>query len=83
MTNNEIMFLLALLSPIIIIQLAMAIYSLVDLAKRKQLRGPRWVWAVALILTSLAIPTGIIVSAVYLGWGRHAENKNDLTHDSN
>jgi heme/copper-type cytochrome/quinol oxidase subunit 2 len=73
MTTKEILNLLLLVSPIILIQLGMVIYALIDLTKREKTRGPRWAWALGLIVTALAMPTGIIVSGVYLAWGRHAE----------
>ncbi len=77
MTDQEILNLALklalLLSPIFIIQLGMAVYALVDLRRRSKTRGPRWAWALGLIVTAFGIPTGIIVSGVYLAWGRHAE----------
>jgi hypothetical protein len=73
MTTKEILSLLLLVSPIILVQLAMVIYALIDLLKREKTRGPRWVWLLGLIVTALGIPTGIVVAGVYLAWGRHAE----------
>ncbi len=73
MTTKEILNLVLLLSPIILIQVGMAVYALVDLARREKTRGPRWAWALGLILAAFSIPVGIIVSGVYLAWGRHAE----------
>ncbi len=73
MTTKEILNLLLLVSPIILVQLAMVIYALIDLLKREKTRGPRWVWLLGLIVTALGIPTGIVVAGVYLAWGRHAE----------
>lgn len=62
-----------LLIPVILIQLGLSIYALVDLKRRTKTRGPRWAWAVALIVTTFAFPSGVIVSGIYLAWGRHAE----------
>jgi Zn-dependent protease with chaperone function len=73
MTTKEILNLVLLLSPIILIQVGMAVYALVDLGRREKTRGPRWAWALALLVTLLGVPSGIIVSGVYLAWGRHAE----------
>jgi len=70
MSNQQILTLLLLISPIFLIQLGIAIYSLVDLSRRKVVRGPRWAWAVGLILGAFALPSGIIISGVYLAWGR-------------
>ena len=70
MSNQQILTILLLISPIFLIQLGMAIYALVDLSRRKVVRGPRWAWTVGLILGACAVPSGIIVSAIYLAWGR-------------
>jgi heme A synthase len=76
-STQEIINIGLLLSPIFLIQLALVIYALVDLSRKSQTRGPRWVWALVLVLTALAIPTGIIVAGVYLAWGRHPGVEND------
>lgn len=73
MTTQEIINLALLLSPVFLIQVGMAVYALVDLKRREKTRGPRWAWALGLIVTAFTIPGGIIVSGVYLAWGRHAE----------
>jgi heme/copper-type cytochrome/quinol oxidase subunit 2 len=72
-TTKEILNIVLLISPIILIQVGMAVYALIDLRRRAKTRGPRWAWALGLIVTAFAIPSGIIVSGVYLAWGRHAE----------
>lgn len=72
-STKEILNLLLLLSPIILIQVGLAVYALIDLRRRPKTRGPRWAWALGLIVTLFGIPTGIIVSGIYLAWGRHAE----------
>jgi hypothetical protein len=73
MTEKEIINLLLLISPVFLIQAGMAVYALVDLRKRLVTRGPRWAWAVGLVLGIFSLPTGIIISALYLAWGRHTE----------
>jgi len=73
MSTKEILNLVLLVSPIFLIQVGMAVYALVDLKRRAKTRGPRWAWALGLIVTALGVPSGIIVSGVYLAWGRHAE----------
>ena len=59
--------------PLVLIQLGMAIYALVDLSRRTKTHGPRWLWAVGLIVTALGFPSGVIVSGIYLAWGRNVE----------
>lgn len=79
MSTQTIITLLLLLSPIFLIQLGLAIYSLLDLSRRTAVHGPRWIWAVLMIFSAFAMPSGIIVSAVYLAWGRKPgmESEND------
>jgi hypothetical protein len=72
-TLDTIKFVLLLLSPVILIQVGMAVYALVDLKGRLTTHGPRWAWVLGLILSIFSFPAGIIVSGVYLAWGRHAE----------
>ena len=59
--------------PLVVIQLGLVIYALVDLARREKTHGPRWLWTLVLIVTALGFPSGVIVSALYLAWGRHVE----------
>jgi heme A synthase len=81
MSNQQILTIVLLLSPILLIQLGMVIYSLIDLSHRKVLRGPRWAWAAGLILAAFAMPTGIIVSGVYLAWARQTGVETDDDSD--
>jgi hypothetical protein len=73
MITREILTIVLLLSPIFLIQLGMSVYGLIDLSRRASTRGPRWAWTLGLILGAVSLPAGIIVSGVYLAWGRHAE----------
>jgi hypothetical protein len=77
LNTKEILNILLLISPIILIQLGMAVYALIDLKGRAKTRGPRWAWALGLILGVFSLPSGIIISGVYLAWGRHAEDQHD------
>ena len=77
MGAQEIMRLILLLIPIFLIQLGISIYALVDLARRKKVHGPRWLWLVLLVLTLFTLPTGLIVSGVYLLWGRKVDEDED------
>jgi len=69
--------LLLLLSPVLLVQLAVCIYALVDLSRRQHVRGSRGLWAGLLIITALGLPTGIIVAGLYLVWGRNVEAPDD------
>jgi heme/copper-type cytochrome/quinol oxidase subunit 2 len=77
MDNINITQLLLLISPIFLIQIGFAIYALIDLSHRKQVRGKKWIWAVLLVVTVFTIPTGIVTSGIYLAWGRNAEAVDD------
>jgi hypothetical protein len=63
-TIELLMRLLPLLIPILLIQLALMIYCLVDLARRETTKGPKWVWVLLIVLGQLWGPI------VYLILGR-------------
>ena len=44
------------LIPIIILQLGLMIFALVDLVRRERTRGPKWVWALIIIFVNLIGP---------------------------
>jgi hypothetical protein len=70
--------LILLLAPFFLISLGLVIYALIDLSQRSRVRGSRGLWAVILIITAFGVPTGIIASGLYLAWGRHVEEVDDL-----
>jgi hypothetical protein len=45
-----------LLLPILLIQLALIIAALWDLAKRPKTRGPKWVWVLIILFVNLIGP---------------------------
>jgi hypothetical protein len=55
---------LPLLIPILLLQLGLMIYALVDLAKRERTKGPKWLWALIIIFLELFGPV------IYLLAGR-------------
>jgi hypothetical protein len=58
----------ALLGALLVVQLALQIYSLVDLARRPAVAGGRkWVWALV-----IAFVSGFVGSILYLAVGRQA-----------
>ncbi len=56
-----------LLIPIIILQLILMIVALLDLAHREKTRGPKWMWAIIIVLGELIGPV------IYLVIGRIEE----------
>ena len=59
--------LLPLLVPILLIQLALMVVALVDLIRRPKTRGPKWLWAVIIVLVNLLGPV------LYFAFGRQDE----------
>ena len=53
---DKIRELLPFLIPIILIQLGLMIAALVDLIRREKTRGPKWVWALIIVLVNLIGP---------------------------
>jgi uncharacterized membrane protein YhaH (DUF805 family) len=45
-----------LLIPVVLIQLALMITALVDLIRRAQTRGPKWAWALVIVLINFIGP---------------------------
>ena len=78
MSEQDITNLLILILPILLVQLGVMGYVLLDLRKRKAVRGQRWVWALLMVFTAFAVPGGLLVAAFYLVWGR-----NPLDHEGN
>ncbi|MFV2044900.1 MAG: PLD nuclease N-terminal domain-containing protein [Anaerolineales bacterium] len=55
---------LPMLIPILLLQLGLMIFALVDLVRREKTNGPKWVWALVIVLI------GFIGPIVYLMIGR-------------
>ena len=55
---------LPFLIPIILLQLGLMVFALWDLVRRERTRGPKWLWAVVIILGEILGPI------VYLLVGR-------------
>ena len=55
---------LPLLIPIILLQLVLMVVALIDLIKRERTRGPKWMWAIIIVLGELLGPV------IYLVVGR-------------
>lgn len=56
MDTDELGRLLPLLAPLILIQLALMVAGLIDLARRERTRGPKWAWALVILLISMIGP---------------------------
>lgn len=62
--TQDLTLILLLAIPIVLIQLGLQIYALVDLARQPKVRGPKWVWVIIILLGEL------IGAIVYLVFGR-------------
>jgi hypothetical protein len=53
---EQITAVLPYLIPILILQLGLMIFALVDLARRERTKGPKWAWALIIIFVNLIGP---------------------------
>lgn len=49
------------LIPIIVIQLALLIFALVDVLRRERTRGPKWLWIVLIVAVNFIGPIAYFV----------------------
>jgi hypothetical protein len=56
MTMEQIREMLPFLIPVILLQLALLVAALVDLARRERTRGPKWLWVLIILFVSLIGP---------------------------
>lgn len=64
---QQLLDLAPLLMPVILIELGLMVVALIDLIKRPKTRGPKWLWAVIILLF------GIIGPIIYFIIGRDDE----------
>ncbi len=55
------------LIPVLLLQLGLMVYCLLDLSRREKTKGPRWLWAVIIVFGELIGPV------LYLLMGRIEE----------
>ncbi len=48
--------LLPFLVPILLLQILLMIVAVIDLVRRERTRGPKWVWAVVILLVNIVGP---------------------------
>lgn len=56
MNLSEIQQYIPLLIPVVIIELGLMIAAIVDLIRRPQTRGPKWVWALVILFINFIGP---------------------------
>jgi hypothetical protein len=64
---NVLMRYLPLLIPILILELGLMVAALLDLAKRTDTRGPKWVWVLVIVFVNFIGPV------IYFVAGRRDE----------
>ncbi len=52
----ELIKVLPLIIPLIVIQLGLLIAALIDLMKREQTRGPKWMWVIIIVVVNMIGP---------------------------
>lgn len=53
---DQIRELIPFLIPILVLQLALMIFALVDLVRRERTKGPKWLWALVIVFVNFLGP---------------------------
>ncbi len=53
--------LLPFLIPIVLLEISLMVIAVVDLVRRKQTRGPKWAWAIVVVLVSIIGPIAYLL----------------------
>jgi hypothetical protein len=53
---DEILKYLPLLIPLLLIQLGLMVFAIIDLVRREKTRGPKWVWALVIVFVNFIGP---------------------------
>ena len=53
---EEFLKYLPLIIPLVLIQLALMVFALIDLAKREKTRGPKWLWVLIIVFGEMFGP---------------------------
>jgi hypothetical protein len=64
MENIDLAKILPFIIPLVLLQLGLMVFALVDLSKRVKTRGPKWLWALIIIFGELLGPV------IYFLFGR-------------
>ncbi len=48
--------------PIILIQLGLMVFALTDLVRREQTKGPKWMWAVIIVVVNIIGPVVYLIA---------------------
>ncbi|MCT4783037.1 MULTISPECIES: PLD nuclease N-terminal domain-containing protein [Exiguobacterium] len=61
---NDSSILLLILLPLLILQVILLTFALIDLFKRNETNGPKWVWLLVILFINILGPI------IYFLWGR-------------
>lgn len=61
-------WLLLLIIPVVLLEVSLLVIALLDLLRRKRTKGPKWVWALVIVLINIFGPI------VYLLAGREEDD---------
>jgi hypothetical protein len=50
-----------LIIPLILVQLGLMVFCLIDLSRRERTRGPKWLWAILIVLGELIGPVAYLL----------------------
>jgi hypothetical protein len=64
METFDVVKILPFIIPLVLLQLGLMVFALIDLSKREKTRGPKWLWALIIIFGELFGPV------IYFLFGR-------------
>lgn len=64
---SQLMKYIPLLIPVMLLELGLMVFALIDLSRRTATRGPKWVWILVIVLVNLFGPIA------YFLFGRREE----------
>jgi len=50
------------LIPVVLIQLGLLVFALTDLIRRERTKGPKWMWAILIVLVQIIGPVVYLVA---------------------
>jgi len=53
---------LPFLIPVILIELGLMIFALTDLIRRERTKGPKWMWAILIVLVQIIGPVAYLLA---------------------
>jgi hypothetical protein len=56
MDTSVLMKYIPLLIPVVVIELGLMIAALIDLIRREQTNGPKWIWVIVIVLVNFIGP---------------------------